>query len=147
MKVLGHVWAAAFAITVAGPVAWWAFDRTPPFEVLSMDPKPDPVSPDDSVDLQPTVRSSGRQGCTATFQRVVVDETKAILTYQPNPSSYADLPKGVHHMHTTTPFVWSPRAAPGIAEISVVFNVWCNPLHSLWPIVVRSPPARITVQK
>ena len=152
MSFCANVVSAFVACGVFGPLAWMAFDRTAPFEVIGSNPNPHFIRPGDLLDLGLVVKSSGRTGCTSTFERSIesagaADEIRNSVVYEPRPSGYASLPEGTHQMHTTNPMVWPPNASikKGPAVVSVVFKVRCNFIHTWWPITVRYDGVRVEV--
>jgi hypothetical protein len=145
-RLLTQAIVAVVVFITFGPIVYWSLDRSPPVIILGASPTPNPVRGGDVVDMQFRVRSVGRKGCDTVFQRRVTGNDGATLTYEPRPSSYADLPFGEHPMHTTTPFVWSRQISDGPAEIRLTLKYRCNPLQFWWnwPIVYESPPISIT---
>lgn len=136
--ILKHICAAILAIVIAGPLAWWAIDRTPPYTMSDGRPVPNPAKAGDELDLLWHVEVV-REGCTGKFQRILIDANNSVWTFMPMVSSFVSLPVGEHKTHSLFKFAIPHGVAPGPAKVYTVTTYECNPVHRFWPIVSKQP--------
>lgn len=139
------VYAMIFALVVIGPLTWWALDRTPPFTEVPYATMPDPAIPGSLMESEWSVEVN-REGCRGSFQRVLVDAHGIVWAFQPFVLTFSNLPIGHHLLKSATPFLLPQDFASGRGTILIVVTAECNPLHKLFPIIYRAPPAYFNVQ-
>ena len=143
--VICNVGAAIFAVVVAGPLTWWAIDRTPAYEVVAVGHAvPNPVKAGEELDLVREVRVN-RSNCEAWFNREIIDSTGFVWTFPVTRSTFAQLQVGQYPTHSVTRFVVPYGVAAGDAK--VFSNIWsaCNPVQKFFPVHQKTPELKIMV--
>ena len=144
LKRLNLVFAAtswvANCIIILGllAVVYFAFDRAPPYSVLSVEPAS--ARPGEMVKLRMHVRSDVSRQCSADLSRFVFDALNARY-FLDHAQLSAEL---IAKMEARTPGIREiaimvpSSAAPGPARMVSSLEYECNRVHSLWPIRVTT---------
>lgn len=115
-----------------------AFDRRPPFEVLSVTPAY--ARPGETVVIIASVRRDVARNCSAIFSRFIFD-SKAARFELGNAHASADTIRRMEHrapgMLTVAALI-PLVAAPGPAVVETAIEYQCNVMHALWPIAVTA---------
>lgn len=126
---LSTVLLCAFALA-----AGLASDRAPPVIVLS---SAIGASAPVGGDLVQTTRVYRTKVCHTTLERGIIDAA-GVRFDAPDLDWSAIGDTGEDVISQLVPI--DPRAVPGRASLEVVLTYRCNPLHFVWPIVVRRAP-------
>lgn len=119
-------------------VAYYAMDRQPPFEVLSVEPAF--ARPGDYVTVKAKVRRDVSRHCDASFSRFLYDSAGARFDIGHSITS-ADM---IASLEARSPgalalSVLVPLAmAQGPANLQTVLAYNCNPVHAWIPIMVTT---------
>lgn len=131
------------AVFIFGPIAWMAFDRTPPLRLYDGQIIPSTVAPGQTdVEVKWKADFSGRD-CPGYSQRELVDSKRGLWAQLRRSRAGVFIPdkdkpeKGT----VTTPPLSIPAMAPGKASYKVTQFYFCNPLQMVlhWPIIQPSP--------
>ena len=145
--IICNIIAAIFAIVVAGPITWWAIDRTPAlvFEANGV-PVPNPAMIGKELDLQRGVIVL-KEGCDIWYNREIMDSTGFVWSFPVTLSTYSGMAPGFHKTHSSNAFVVPLGAAAGPAVTTS--NIWssCNPLQKFFPVHYRTPPIDFTIER
>ena len=140
-----NVVGAIFAIVVAGPLTWWAIDRTPAYEVVSIGrADPNPVQVGQPLDLIREIVVN-HENCEAWFNREIIDSIGYVWTFPVTPSTFARFKVGHYPTHSVTQFIIPHGVAEG--EAKVYSNIWsiCNPVQRLFPVYRKTPPLSVMI--
>lgn len=121
----------------AGQIAWWAADRTPPFEMIKY--RPMVGQPGGLVIIEAEVKRDVARGCSVVGNRTMYDSKGTLFPLSDNKTVSA---KALAVLQTIMPdrtaiAINIPiEAAPGKAKIVTTLNYTCNPVQRLfdWPI-------------
>lgn len=134
---VGLAWLLCFPLALF-PIAW-AFDRDPPFEVVSVEPAVG--RPGGSVLLLATVKRDIKRGCSVKYTRHLWTPAGYRMDLEGLQEASADQ---IARMETRNPerlavVIELPAwITPGTAQLVTHLNYRCNPLHILWPISVTT---------
>lgn len=117
----------------------WAFDRSPPFEVLSREPSS--AKPGGHLMLVAEVRRDVKRGCSAFFTRHLY--TPAGYRYDLEGLQFASASQ-IEDIEDRQPgrlalIIELPASiTAGTAHLVTNLQYRCNPLHMLWPINITT---------
>lgn len=134
------------ALIIIAPIMWWIADRDPPYTLRAGEPTPNPAQSGDDVHVLWTIDVT-RTGCAGQFQRILIDSSKIVWTFQPWRSSFANLPLGSFRTHSLTGLMIPKGVAPGPAKIFTVTIFECNPIHKLWPVSIHQPVLQLEIKE
>lgn len=118
-------------------IAFWAFDREPPFEVLSSEITS--AEPGRVVVLKQVVRREPERRCSADFTRSIYDSTGARFDLEGANFATAKTIDALEKFSPgglTLAVIVPVGAQLGPATLVTTLRYRCNPLHALWPIDV-----------
>lgn len=130
--------AVAFIWFGVASVAWFAFDREPPFEVLSVEPAM--ARPGEVIHIRAAVRRDSSRMCSAEMTQYIFDASKRRFDLGSSVAS-AEL---IRDIEAQTPgqmlltMIVPLGMAPGDADLTSVLYYRCNKVHALWPIEVTT---------
>lgn len=145
--VVCNVVAALFAILVAGPITWWAIDRTPAYSVVEAGhAEPNPIKVGQPLDLVRVIMVY-REGCDGWFNREIKDQSGYVWTFPITQSTFVPFKLGHYVTHSVTPFIVPRGVAEG--EATVTSNIWsvCNPVQKLFPVYQRAPSVKVIIER
>ena len=131
------MWVANMTI-IAGllVITWFAADRTPPFELLSV--KPAIGWPGGYVAIRADVRRDIDRDCSVEFSRFIFDSSGTRYDLGTSTAS-ADM---LRALEASSPgrmllnFKLPDNIHPGAAWLTEVREYRCNKVHRIWPIEV-----------
>ena len=131
------------SVLVAAPLAWMAFDRSPPLKLYDGVVKPAVVTAGENVEITWRAHFSGRD-CPGLTQREIVDSKNNIWPKMLRGRRGVFVPNspGLSTGTVTTPPLEIPeQITPGKASYKVTQFYYCNFLQRwlAWPIVAVSP--------
>ena len=137
-KVIWLALSAVIGIALA-QVGVWAFDRDPPYKLLSVDPAISRRG--EYVDLTAHVWRDVHRGCAAEFVRFLytsagyrVDMEGAQFISARNLEQMERRDPGMLRLKLFVPVMMVAGRTKLVTEIRYI----CNPLHHLWPIEVTT---------
>lgn len=142
------------AILLLTPVAsfsallgFWAQQRAPCYEILEGNPRPNPSSPGQSVDLQWKVNVK-TQSCSATFFRVLEQPGSWVWATRELSSTFSILRPGINYTHSSEPMIIPNNVEDGEYRVYTVVKFTRNPLQRWinWPIIYYGPYATINIK-
>ncbi|HEY6032053.1 MAG TPA: hypothetical protein VIU44_15890 [Gaiellaceae bacterium] len=141
----------AFAVLVAAPLAWMAFDRDPPLRLHDGVVSPAVVAAGETVEVKWRANFSGRD-CPGLTQREIVDSKNNIWpkVLRGRRGVFVPDSPGLSRGTVTTPPLEIPeQISPGRARYKVAQFYYCNFLQRwlAWPIVEVSPEITFEVEK
>lgn len=151
-----EVAAAIFAVTIVGPIAWWAMDKAPALEIVRVESPAAPVDQLGALRLRYTAVYK-RGDCSGEGQRKFVDVSGRATWTEPyefrTGLGYDGRPVQLGKPVDLPPVsITVPRMAPGAATYENLTRFYCNPLQKLlgrqWPafsIAMRLPQIDFTV--
>jgi len=132
-------WLAKLLLVLACmSVVWFALDRDPLFEVLSVEPAH--ARPGEVVIIKAEVRRDADRGCSAAMTQFLFDSDRKRFDLGSSVAS-AEL---IRDIETYSPGLMLmtltlPRSISyGQADLVSVINYRCNKVHALWPIEVTT---------
>lgn len=133
--LLPFIWVAKLFIFLAvGIIVVYAFDREPPFAVISVEPAA--ALPGQIVKITANVRRDTHRNCSIVFSRYIFDgdNTRFFEGTSIASDTMIDLLEKNHPGKLMVAIKVPLEATPGKASIYTVVNYKCNKLHALWPI-------------
>lgn len=133
----GRWWATAMLLLCLGQILWWAFERTPPFKLLTYSVE-HPIFPGGPLKIVLNVERDLTRRCSVHIERYVTDG-KGYRMYFPT----LDLShSALVHLELNSPGVnkillMVPQEAhPGLSAYGNMLSYACNPVHKIWPMVM-----------
>ncbi len=125
--------AVAFIWFGLASVAWFAFDREPPFEVLSVEPAM--ARPGEVIHIRAAVRRDSERMCSADMAQYIFDASKRRFDLGSSVAS-AELIRDIERQtpgQMMVSMVVPLGMSPGEADLVSFLNYRCNKGHALWP--------------
>lgn len=130
-------WVAKLSIFLGAVVmAVYAFDREPPFTLLSVEPAI--ALPGHFVKITAKVHRDTSRNCTASFSRYIHDGAQTRFFSDASFASDAmiDTMEKKYPGKLMIAIRIPDEAVPGPAQIETILRYQCNKVHALWPIEV-----------
>ena len=129
---------SALCMIFAGQLAWWAAERSPPFEMMSYAIAP--ARAGETTIARALVKRDLDRRCSVVFSRVFFDSngTRWELTEGTQMMNSSALEAYNLRSPDTLAFaVTVPATAkPGTGSVMTVLDYYCNPVHQSYPIPV-----------
>lgn len=137
-QILAHV-TNAIMIAAAFTIAYWSFDRSPPAVVELYAAERTVVSAGGILELKPYVRKY--RSCPVKVSRFIKDAKGVVFAQAPVSGGVV-----VDDVDATPVKIPVPvEAALGNAVYWADAEYVCNPLQSVWPIIVKFPLVSFTI--
>jgi hypothetical protein len=135
-RLMAVWWMTIIASLLA--IGWFASDREPPFEILSV-PEVS-VRPGEWLKVTAEVRRDVSRGCDAVFSRYIFSGEGVRYDLGTSHASAAMISAiELRHPGKLPIAVLVPGSIePGRARLEMVLSYRCNQVHALWPIVVTT---------
>lgn len=133
----------AFAAIIGGVLGRWISDREPPtfirrVEVLLVNPVP-------GGEVHVRYHVVRDRACATKVERVLFDAQQLRIPLPSREFSTSPGPVGEDSYVVSVPLSASMTPGPAIYRIATSYE--CNPLHSLWPIVVPSSDVHFEIRR
>jgi hypothetical protein len=140
-----HAFAAAFAIIIAGPIAWMAMDRQNPVERVSGKIEPNTVNPGDELGVHWVFKTT--RICKAAGVTVTITDSSGVPWLIGYKGIYYGTPDNKPEPFDVSGIIVPRGITYGPAKYRACVRHYCNALQQFlnWPIEICDPSLPFTV--